>query len=96
MAKGVPKPVTRVIIVSRQSVARSVATMRRLLTHEGPVSQPEEASEGVEGDGSARALGVVVRAGELGTSGREATAGDEVGGHSGADSGSGVHLGSIS
>lgn len=34
----------------------------------------------------------MVRAGELGTGGREATTGEEVGGHSGAESGGGVHL----
>jgi hypothetical protein len=65
------------------------------LTHETPVSEPEEAGQRVEGDRRARALSVVVRAGELGTGGREATAGDEVGGHSGTESGGGVHLGRL-
>lgn len=35
----------------------------------------------------------MVRAAELGAGGREATAGDEVGGHSGAEGGGSVHLG---
>lgn len=38
----------------------------------------------------------MVRAAELGAGGGKATAGDEVGGHSGPESGSSVHLGSVS
>lgn len=63
-----------------------------LRTHEAPVSPEEVLGQGVEGDVGARALGVVVRATELGAGGREATAGNGGSGHSGPESGSGVHL----
>lgn len=60
--------------------------------HESPVAEKEELGKRVEGDVRARALSVVVRAAELGAGGGKATTGDERGGHSGPQSGSGVHL----
>lgn len=61
-------------------------------THEAPESDGEELGQGVEGQVAARALGVVVRAGELRAGGREATTGDGVGRGGHAHGGSGQHL----
>ena len=63
-----------------------------LLTHVSPVLVLEALAERVEGNVGARTLSVVVRAAELGAGGGKATAGDGVGGHTGPESGSSVHL----
>lgn len=63
-----------------------------LRTHESPVSHEEEFGERVERDVGARALAVVVRAGELGTGRRESTTGDEGVGQSGPGSRGSEHL----
>lgn len=57
---------------------------------EGPVADPEPLAAGVEGDVGVRALGVVVRRGEAGAGGVEASAGDQ--GGRGAGGGAGEHL----
>jgi hypothetical protein len=63
------------------------------LTHEAPESEGEELGQGVEGQVAARALGVVVGAGELCAGRREGTTGDDLVGHGGhAHGGSGQHL----
>ena len=66
------------------------------LTHKAPISQEEIFGQRVEGNVRARTLGVVVRATELRASGREAAAGEGVGGHSGPESSGSVHLGVLS
>lgn len=60
-----------------------------LRTHESPVSYSEELGQRVEGDVASWTLGVVVWRAELGAGGREATAGDGLGG---TDCGAGEHL----
>jgi hypothetical protein len=65
------------------------------LTHEAPESESKELGQRVEGQVAARALGVVVRAGELRAGRREATTGDHLVGHGGhAHGSSGEHLAS--
>ncbi|KAA8649126.1 uncharacterized protein ATNIH1004_005021 [Aspergillus tanneri] len=94
MAKGAPKPVTRERESQRSSTNDSLGPGQlETPTHECPVSEKEEFCQRVEGNVGARALGVVVRAGELSTGGGKATAGDKGGGHSGPESSSGIHLG---
>ena len=67
--------------------------MRRRLTHKAPESEGEEFGQGVEGQVAARALGVVVRAGELRAGRGEGATSDDLVGHSGhAHGGSGQHL----
>ena len=94
MPKGRPKPTAREkersAIVHRGQCFHKIQP--GLLTHEAPVSPEEVLGQGVEGDVGARALGVVVRATELSAGGGKATAGNGGSGHSGAESGSGVHL----
>ena len=93
MAKGAPKPVTG---ASKSAIQKPICdnhTAIRPRTHESPVSPEEVLGQRVEGDVGARTLGVVVRAAELGAGGGKATTGNEGGGHSGAESGSSVHLG---
>jgi hypothetical protein len=63
------------------------------LTHEAPVLEGKAPLQRVEGQVAARALGIVVRAGHLGTRRLEAAAGDERGGRGGAEGGAGEHLG---
>ena len=62
------------------------------LTHESPVLEGKALLQRVEGQVAARALGVVVWAGELGAGGLEAAAGDEGWGRCGAESSTGEHL----
>ena len=62
------------------------------LTHESPVLEGKAPLQWVKGQVAARALGVVVRAGELSAGGLEAAAGDESGGRGGAESSTGEHL----
>lgn len=64
-------------------------------THESPVLEGKALLEGVKWQVAARALGVVVRAGELGASGLEAAAGDEGWGRCGAESSTSEHLGRL-
>lgn len=59
-------------------------------THETPIPHGEEARERVEGNVTARALGVVVRGAQLRAGGGEAAAGD---GGAEAEGGLGKHLG---
>ena len=73
-------------------LAVALAVAPQGLTHESPVLEGEALLERVEGQVAARALGVVVRAGELGAGRLEPAAGDEGGGRGGAESGTGEHL----
>lgn len=59
-------------------------------THEGPVAPEEVLGQGVEGNVGARALSVVVGAGELGAASGETTTGNS--GQTGASGGGSVHL----
>lgn len=89
MAKGAPKPTTTPeLAISSQT--RAAAAVE--LTHKAPVPNSEEPGHGVEGDVAARALGVVVWAGELSAGRVEATAGDGVGRRGHAHGGPGEHL----
>jgi hypothetical protein len=63
-----------------------------MLTHEAPVLECKAPLQRVEGQVAARALGVVVWAGQLGAGGLEAAAGDEQWGRGGAEGGTGEHL----
>lgn len=92
MPNGAPKP-TAVWLLAEDRVDVRLGVWRGArLTHEAPVSKEEELGHRVERNVVARALGVVVRAGELRASRVETTAGDSVG-HSGhAHGGSGKHL----
>ena len=62
------------------------------LTHESPVLEGKAPLQWVEWQVAARALGVVVWAGELGAGGLEAAAGDESWGRGGAEGSTGEHL----
>ena len=62
------------------------------LTHEAPVLEGKAPLQRVKGQVAARALGVVVWAGELGAGGLEAAAGDEGWGRGGAEGSTGEHL----
>jgi hypothetical protein len=62
------------------------------LTHEAPELESKALLQRVEGQVAARALGVVVWAGELGTGRLEAAAGNERRGRGGAESSAGEHL----
>ena len=73
-------------------VPQQTGSTRRRLTHEAPEPQEEELGQRVEWDVAARALRVVVRAGELGASRVEAAARDGVGHGGHAHGGSGKHL----
>lgn len=63
------------------------------LTHEAPVLESEALLQRVEGQVAARALGVVVRAGELLAGRLEAATGNGGRGRGGAESCAGEHLG---
>ena len=91
MPKGRKNPVPRSIQKSAHTYPLS-AYDQRTRTHETPVSEEEELGQRVKWNVRARALRVVVRAAELSTSGREATTGNEGGGHSGPESDGRVHL----
>lgn len=90
MPKGAKKPTAK----SYQNISHARHLLRSIgsPTHEGPVSPEEVLGQRVEGNVGARTLGIVVRGRELSASGGETTASNEVGGHSGPDSSSGVHL----
>ena len=61
-------------------------------THKSPVLEGEALLQRVKWQVAARALGVVVWAGELGAGGLEAAAGDESWGRGGAEGSTGKHL----
>ena len=84
--KGRPKPVTT-------SVSDIFALRRAELTGVSPELEDEALLQRIKGQVASGALGVVVRAGELGPGGLEAAAGNDHGGLGGAESCTGKHLG---